>query len=126
MDQYSGTQAPPPMSSQQTALYNEAWQTANNLHQGGVPAAAIYEIVVKKGVDPATAQQMVDNVSKMKINPGKAEGRRDMLIGGLWIAGGLVITIGTYMAAQGGGRYLITYGPIIYGVIRFFKGVSKL
>jgi hypothetical protein len=49
-----------------------------------------------------------------------------MLIGGLWIAGGLILTIGSYMAvSESGGHYFITYGPIIYGVIRFFRGVSK-
>jgi hypothetical protein len=106
---------------------NEAWQTATAMAGSGVAPQTIYEIITKKGIPHETAMQFVNRAyTETDPETGVASsGSRDMLIGGLWIAGGLIITIGTYMLAENGGRYFITYGPVIYGVIRFFKGVSK-
>jgi hypothetical protein len=49
-----------------------------------------------------------------------------MVYGALWCVGGIIITAVTYGAASGGGRYMVAFGPIIYGAIRFFRGVSQL
>ncbi|HET6990977.1 MAG TPA: hypothetical protein VFJ43_06620 [Bacteroidia bacterium] len=114
----------PPVTDQQK-LIAEATQTASTLKSSGVSDATIYDILVKKGVDPSTAEQITRNTIPAKTVE-KSEGRNDMIIGGLWIAGGLILTIGSYMAvSESGGHYFITYGPIIYGVIRFFRGVAK-
>jgi hypothetical protein len=107
-------------------LLEEAKDSVALLKSTGVTSATIYDVLMKKGIDHATAMQLIQETL-----PGgsiaRSEGRSDMIIGGLWIAGGLVITIGSYvMVKDGGGRYLITYGPVIYGIIRFFKGVSKM
>lgn len=46
-------------------------------------------------------------------------------IGVLLLAGGLLITVLTYGAAsQGGGRYIVAYGPIIGGIVCIFRGLS--
>ena len=58
----------------------------------------------------------------------RAQGGKMMLIGGLLFVVGLVITVGTLSAASsgsGGGTYFVAYGPMIFGVIRFFQGVAK-
>jgi hypothetical protein len=50
----------------------------------------------------------------------------NMLIGGGICLLGLVITIGSCLAAgEGGGRYYIAYGAIIWGAIQFFRGLSQ-
>lgn len=110
-------------------LKSEAWQTARNMHEGGIPQATIYDVLMKKGLDPATAQQTVLSAMSYPAANRKGEAGKDMLIGGILIVVGIVITVATYSAASSsssGGHYLIAYGPVIYGVIRFFKGVSKL
>jgi hypothetical protein len=50
---------------------------------------------------------------------------RQMMIGaGLFVVG-LIITVITYsIASDGGGTYLICWGPVVFGAIRFFKGLS--
>ena len=48
-----------------------------------------------------------------------------MLVGGGLILLGVVITAVTHDAAvrSGGGTYVVAYGPIVFGVIRFFQGL---
>ena len=36
---------------------------------------------------------------------------------------GIVITVGTFALMAGGGRFIITYGLIIFGPINFFRGL---
>jgi hypothetical protein len=56
----------------------------------------------------------------------RASAIRTMLIGAACTAGGIVITVGSYAAAAQkpeGGKYTITHGLIIVGIIMFVKGV---
>ncbi len=58
----------------------------------------------------------------------KSSAGTDMVIGLILCVVGIAITVGTYDSASrsGGGTYFIAYGPIIYGAIRFFKGLVNL
>jgi len=54
---------------------------------------------------------------------------RDMVMGGCVCAFGLLITIMTVRAAASsphGGRFIIAYGPAIFGAIQFFRGLSNV
>jgi hypothetical protein len=54
-------------------------------------------------------------------------GRRDLVIGGIWLALGAVATIGTYaVAAAQGGTYVVAYGAIVVGLIRFARGLYRV
>src|SRR5579872_7323138 len=55
----------------------------------------------------------------------KALGGKNMLVGGLWCVGGTVVTVGSMVAAQGGGYYLVTWGAIVFGGIQFFRGLGQ-
>jgi hypothetical protein len=49
-----------------------------------------------------------------------------MWIGGIICLIGLVVTIGSCMlAGEGGGRYYIAWGAIVWGGIQFFRGLSQ-
>lgn len=52
-------------------------------------------------------------------------GARNMGLGFLWFAGGVIITWVTYTAASGGGTYVITYGAILVGAIQFIIGLVQ-
>lgn len=57
---------------------------------------------------------------------GGGGGNTNMWIGGIVCLIGLVITIGSCLAAgEGGGRYMIAWGAIIWGGIQFFRGLSQ-
>ncbi|QOV90146.1 hypothetical protein [Humisphaera borealis] len=61
------------------------------------------------------------------VSTGGGDGGADMLVGGLICAVGLVITIGSYAAASsssGGGGYVVAWGAILFGGIRFFRGLA--
>lgn len=51
-----------------------------------------------------------------------------MAIGGAICVFGIVVTVGTYLAAVsgGGGRYTIAWGAIVFGAWRFVKGLAGL
>jgi hypothetical protein len=134
MDQYSNYQSqpiPPPYSPpaatpDNTNMYVEAVVLTERMKASGVSNAVIYDMIVKKGIDHETAMKIIDTIAPARQQE-KKDGKNDMIIGGLWFAGGLILTIGSYMmVSESGGRYLITYGPIIYGIFRFFKGVAKM
>lgn len=56
--------------------------------------------------------------------PGRAV-NNDILYGGLICLAGIVITIGTMATAQHGGSYVVAWGAIIFGGIRFFRGLAN-
>ena len=67
----------------------------------------------------ASAAQDADKVAK------RAHAARMMIVGGILCLVGIIITVATHDAAEenGGGTYVIAYGPMIFGGIRFFQGL---
>lgn len=49
---------------------------------------------------------------------------RNMMIGLLLCVGGTAITYFTYQAASGGGVYVVTWGAILFGLLRFFQNLG--
>jgi len=47
---------------------------------------------------------------------------RNMVVGGLWCGGGILVTLLTFAAASGGGSYVVAWGAILFGGIQFFLG----
>jgi hypothetical protein len=64
-----------------------------------------------------------------KWSPGATPGFRistDSWIGLAICAVGIVVTVGSYYsAAAGGGRYLVAWGAILFGAIRFLRGLGR-
>jgi hypothetical protein len=58
------------------------------------------------------------------LNPAQAQ----MVYGALWCVGGTLVTLFTYMAAASdpyGGHYIIAWGAIVFGAVRFFQGLCR-
>lgn len=53
-----------------------------------------------------------------------AKANNDVLVGGLWLFGGLAVTAFTYLGASGGGSYVVAWGAIIFGGLQFFRGLA--
>jgi hypothetical protein len=117
------------MSSQETsqeevvkAIYTFAAEQMKN----GVSAERIQSILEEKGLDRKVAAAVVGNLRRTRYNLNQKAGRRNMIVGGLWCVGGILVTAITYSAASGGGTYIITWGAIIFGAIQFFRGLSQM
>lgn len=57
----------------------------------------------------------------------KSAGRQKMVLGTVIALGGVVITVITHAAANTGASdyYLITWGPILFGILLFGKGLLE-
>jgi hypothetical protein len=79
--------------------------------------------------DAGGVEGFIDGQTKIKVIPeaSKASGAKNMLYGALWCIAGIVITAVTYNMASsgGGGRYIIAWGPAIFGAFQFFKGLFQ-
>jgi uncharacterized protein YgiM (DUF1202 family) len=69
---------------------------------------------------------------KVKINQASgtapaSSAQHDMMVGGLWCLGGILVTALTYnMASESGGHYFIAWGAILFGGIQFLRGLFRL
>ena len=80
----------------------------------------------QRPVDAQTKQAAVAAQGVEHRAEHKSQYFKTMLIGLALMIVGIAITAGTYAAAassRGGGRYVVTWGLIIVGGFRFFKGL---
>ena len=54
------------------------------------------------------------------------QGLRNMAVGGIVCAIGVLVTVGTYSAASPGGHYVVAWGAIVVGGFQFLKGLFQL
>lgn len=83
------------------------------------------KIIIEKGLDEESASMMVANLVQQITEAKRKQANKDMLVGGLWCVGGLVVTIATMAAASGGGTYVVAWGAIIFGAIQFIRGAAN-
>jgi hypothetical protein len=83
------------------------------------PAPVAAPAVMEPPYDPALELALSRDAER-------AKGRSDIGIGLVLLVIGIVITAATYgSASRAGGTYIIAYGPIIFGVIRIFRGLAR-
>jgi len=78
-----------------------------------------------EGLDEASAENVVYNIEAQIENVKSSKAKKDMLWGGLWMFGGIIVTAVTMSAASGGGRYVVAWGAIVFGGIQFFRGIMN-
>lgn len=80
----------------------------------------MYEKIPEETVTPAPKEEL--SAEQIKVLMDKAS--KTMLINGLIFIAGLVITIASYTAASEGGTYVLAWGAIIFGGIKFFEALA--
>lgn len=110
--------------SQQEAVQAVYDHTANLLLVQKMNAEEVKQNLVQNGLDRESASIIVDNLERQIVDAKKERARKDMLYGGLWCVGGIVVTAVTYSAASGGGSYVVAWGAILFGAIQFFRGLT--
>jgi hypothetical protein len=78
--------------------------------------------------DASGGEGFIDGSTRIKriAEANKSVGMKNMLYGGLWCGGGIVVTVVTLSMSQGGGTYVVAWGAILFGAIQFFKGVYQV
>ena len=79
--------------------------------------ATVRDTLMAEGVDLETADEVVGNLELQLDAARKERARKDMLYGGLWCVGGIVMTL-----ADVG---YIFWGAIVFGGIQLFRGMAN-
>jgi len=113
-------------SSEQTdeEVVQAIYQFAAEQMAKGVSDDQVESLLMAKGLDRESASIVVSNLADHRENARAKAGQRDMVVGGLWCAGGLAVTFFTFQAAAGGGTYVVAWGAILFGAIQFFRGLA--
>jgi hypothetical protein len=99
----------------------------------GQSPAEVERDLTRKGFSPDVASAIVQRALTMRshhyqhdegAHKEASAGGTDMAIGGVICLVGILITAVTYSASSGGGTYVVAWGAIIFGAIRFFKGLA--
>lgn len=80
--------------------------------------------LMDEGASEEVANTIINAVKKNYNAEIRKRGHKNMAIGGLWCAGGTIVTVYTLMASSGGGGYVVAWGAIIFGAIQFFQGYN--
>jgi curved DNA-binding protein CbpA len=77
--------------------------------------------------DSVTAADIENYIHRLyaQVEPYKDAARKSALIGLAWFLGGLIISVGSYLAAANGDSYTITWGAILFGAIQAGRGFLK-
>jgi len=90
------------------------------------PVRQVVGWLVDQGVEPSTAEKVVAKFYESNVEETRAQGQRNIVYGGLWFFGGLVVTLGSYsLASAGGGVYLVTTGALVVGGVQLLYGIYQ-
>lgn len=111
-----------------------AHQQALKLMDDGLGPAQVEAELVAQGHSAEHARAVVDSLGDYASAQSEAQaisgggsgaGQMDLVVGALFLLGGLALTIITFAAASGGGTYVLAWGPMLYGIIRIVKGLAR-
>lgn len=126
------TSTEPPKVSKDEAV-RAVYGYAASLMNLGKSKWQIEDALIAKGISKEAAVVIVENLSKARDkayrNSARSGALRQMAIGGVICLVGIVVTVGTYTAASSsssGGSYVVAWGAIVFGALRFFRGLSHL
>jgi hypothetical protein len=78
----------------------------------------IHSGLVQKGMDEGLSTQVVKKIATDVCLGEKAHWDKKLKSAGILFGIGTAITLGTLALAEGGGIYLLAWGPILFGIIR--------
>jgi DNA-directed RNA polymerase subunit RPC12/RpoP len=122
----------PDPHAEESVTGHQATALAISLLSRGLSPQQVRQQLVERGVSQIETERVVDTLapeSRSKSSPqtdGRNSGVTNMLVGGVVCFIGVAVTVGSYVAAEPGGYFLLAYGPIIFGGIQFIRGLVQL
>ena len=108
---------------------DSVFDEAIGLAEDGRTIAEIQAHLKTRGLDKIRAAEMAKRAWDMPSDQRKRAGQRNAIVGMSLCFGGLLFTAVTYYLATtplGGGRYVITWGIVVVGLLQFVRGVRQL
>jgi hypothetical protein len=125
-----------PLSTQEQKQMDDLTAAIASDLAKGVPPRTVSKEMVQNGWEQADADRFIEQVQSAMYNQRqspdgqaivrearRARNQRNMLVGGLWCAGGAIVTFLTYALASGGGTYVVAWGAIAFGALQFLSGL---
>ncbi len=104
-------------------IVQQVYNLAINLHvEQGMSKEASIQKLQESGLNRETACLVINDVR----DACRKQYGKQLFFGLLWLIGGIVVTIGTYEMAKGGGTYVVAWGAILYGLIASVANLFRL
>ena len=104
---------------------NSIWTYAFDEKKNGKSDNEIQKGIMENGLDEEHSILIIKSLESKAKEILDAHDT-NMIVGGLICTVGIAITLWTYSAAAtGGGSYIVAWGAILFGAIRFFRGLSN-
>jgi protein-disulfide isomerase-like protein with CxxC motif len=110
------------LTAEQEKAIKAVYHFAAEQMKNGMSTQKLQALLIDKGLAPKAAATVVYDLSRLRAAAEQEASKKNMLYGALWCLGGLAVTLITY---SDGGSYVIAWGAILYGGIRFFRGLSQ-
>lgn len=110
------------LTAEQEKAIKAVYHFAAEQMKNGMSTQKIQALLIDKGLAPKAAATVVYDLSRLRAAAEQEASKKNLLYGALWCLGGLAVTLITY---SDGGSYVIAWGAILYGGIRFFRGLSQ-
>jgi hypothetical protein len=120
--------APPtPEPSPDVPVESDFALAAHQMNQG-VSRTQVETSLTERGLSAETAATVANTVEQNRVEALRGRAQKSMTYGLLWCIGGIAVTAYTYRfaAGNGGGRYVIAWGAILFGGIQFLRGLAQL
>jgi hypothetical protein len=106
-------------------FFKTIWKYILEEKEKGTPDSEIKAGLQERGLDESNSIQLLSTVKdKLKETVDSCDTK--MLVGGATCVIGIFITLWTYSSAMSsGGTYVVAWGAIIFGGIRFFSGMTE-
>lgn len=98
----------------------------------GMGYSEIRNILENKGYDADQVKEIIKEIDRevilsLNVKSANEKAKKIMFLGAVIFIGGLLLTVGTYLGIlTKGNTYVISYGPMIGGLVILYSGYSKL
>ena len=89
----------------------------------GQPEAT--KLLLDEGYDPDQVHAEVSDLVIAREHEKQRAAHRSLFYGGLWLLGGLAVTLGTFLSSGETGQFTVAYGAILYGGARVCHGILE-
>jgi hypothetical protein len=109
-----------PEAIAEAAGLRDVYAHADGLMQHGSADEAIVTRLKQGGLEEPAARGVVGHLHSQKTTKAA---KVNVVMGAVVCAVGIIVTVATYSAAEGGGSYVVAWGAIVFGALQLLAGL---